>query len=86
MLVPIFGVIKGNRISIDISGGADVNIGGGDVETFNVTASGSSDVYYDGTAENADLVATGSSDIYVNEVTGEVRSKERGSADILVSN
>lgn len=80
------GDVMGERIAVDISGSSDVRINGGDVQTLTVTAKGSSEVDYDGTAENADLIATGSSDIYVNKVTGEVRSKERGSADILVSN
>lgn len=80
------GDVVGKRISIDVSGSGDVNIDGGNVQTLNITASGSSEVDYGGTAETADLVATGASDIWVDKVTGDVRSKERGSADISVGN
>lgn len=80
------GDVMGDRISIDVSGSGDVSIDGGDVKTLKVTASGASEVDYDGTAETADLVATGASDIYVHKVTGEVRRKERGASDISVGN
>ena len=80
------GDVTGKRISIDVSGSGDVSVDGGNVQTLNITASGSSEVDYGGTAETADLVATGASDIWVDKVTGDVRRKERGSADISVGN
>ncbi len=73
------------RLSIDSGGSGDVDINGGDVSTLLITASGASDVDFDGTAETAQLYATGASDISVDKVRGKVTLRETGAADISVN-
>lgn len=72
------------KIAIDVSGSSDVSINDGDIADIFISASGSSDVDFGGSAVTADLIASGSSDININDVSGKTNISRSGSADIRV--
>lgn len=78
--------VTGGTLKLHTRGSGDIDVRGGDVDTLIVGSSGSSNVYFRGTAKDARLNASGSSDIMVDRVTGTVDQSDSGSADIKVRN
>lgn len=70
------------EVSIRSSGSSNIDIRGGQADTFAVRVSGSADVSFAGNAHNPDITASGSADIRIGSVTGRVRS--RGHANVMI--
>ncbi len=72
------------RVSLELKGSGDAEIDAGDVSELYITASGSSNVEFGGTAATANLRVSGAADIEVERVTGELVQSDSGAADIDV--
>ncbi len=70
------------EVSIRSSGSSDINIRGGQADSFAVRVSGSADISFAGNAHNPDINASGSADVRIGSVTGRLRS--RGHANVVI--
>jgi hypothetical protein len=71
-------------LSVSSSGSGDIDINDGVVQKLYVSASGASDVRYDGSSVDAEARASGGSNIHIHRPSGQLRSHDSGGGDVNI--